>query len=57
MIKVLDGRAFNNRFWVFYGSLSDVQYSITVTDAETGAVKNYENPSGNLGSVADTEAF
>ena len=53
----LDARAVNGRFWVFYGALSDVQYTITVTDTVTGAVKSYNNPQGNLASVADTAAF
>ena len=57
MIKVVDGRAFNNFFWVFYGALSDVAYTITVTDTVTGAVKTYSNPQGRLASVADVAAF
>jgi hypothetical protein len=57
MVKIVDGRAVNGRFWFFYGSLSNVQYTITVTDTVTGAVKTYQNPSGNLASVADTSAF
>jgi streptogramin lyase len=57
VIKVLDGRANNGHFWVFYGALSDVQYTITVTDTETQLFKTYTNPSGTLASVADTEAF
>ncbi|MDQ5871411.1 MAG: hypothetical protein M3547_04315 [Acidobacteriota bacterium] len=57
VIKVVDGRAFNGRFWVFYGALSDVEYTITVTDTETGAERAYFNPSGQLASVADTAAF
>ncbi|MEO8432117.1 MAG: S8 family serine peptidase [Acidobacteriota bacterium] len=57
VIKAVDGRALNNKFWVFYGALSDVQYTITVTDTTTGAVKTYSNPSGTLASVADTSAF
>ena len=57
VIKVLDGRAVNNKFWVFYGALSDVQYTITVTDTQTGTVKTYTNPQGSLASVADTSAF
>lgn len=57
MVKIVDGRAVNGRFWFFYGALSNVQYSITVTDTVTGAVKTYQNPSGNLASVADTNAF
>lgn len=57
LIKVVDGRAFNGKFWVFFGALSNVEYSITVTDTATGAVRTYFNPSGSLASVADTSAF
>ena len=57
VLKVLDGRPVNNRWWVFYGALSNVEYTITVRDTQTGAVKTYHNPSGNLASVADTNAF
>jgi hypothetical protein len=57
VVKVVDGRAFNNYFWVFYGALSDVQYTITVTDTATGATKTYSNSQGQLASVADVIAF
>jgi hypothetical protein len=57
MIKVLDGRAVNGHFWVFYGALSDVRYTITVTDTATGATKSYTNPAGRLASRADTRRF
>jgi hypothetical protein len=57
VLKAVDGRPFNNRFWVFYGALSDVEYHITVTDMVTGAVKPYSNTAGHLASVADTAAF
>jgi len=57
VIKVVDGRAFNQFFWVFYGALSDVEYTITVTDSETGTVKTYHNAPGTLASVADVAAF
>ena len=57
VIKVVDGRSFNGHFWVFYGALSDVEYTITVTDTQTGMSKTYTNPQGQLASVADTAAF
>jgi hypothetical protein len=57
VVKVLDGRVLNNKFWVFYGALSDVEYNLTVTDTATGAVRVYANPEGRLASVADTSAF
>ena len=57
MLKIVDGRALNGRFWVFYGGLSDVEYEITVTDMETGAARVYNNARGKLESRADTGAF
>ncbi|HEV8581045.1 MAG TPA: hypothetical protein VGX68_18420 [Thermoanaerobaculia bacterium] len=57
MIKVLDGRPVNGHFWVFYGALSNVQYTITVTDTATGKEKTYTNPAGQLASRADVTAF
>lgn len=57
MVKVLDGRALNGHYWVFYGALSDVDYEITVTDTTTGAVRTYHNPQGQMASFADVRAF
>jgi hypothetical protein len=56
-VKVLDGRTTNGHFWVFYGSLTNVAFTITVTDTTTGAQKVYTNDQGNNGSFADTSAF
>jgi hypothetical protein len=57
VVKVLDGRGVNGRYWVFYGALSDVEYTITVTDTSNGAVKTYFNSQGNMASRADTSAY
>ncbi|MDQ6894239.1 MAG: PKD domain-containing protein, partial [Acidobacteriota bacterium] len=57
VIKVVDGSTFNGHFWVFYGALSNLEYTITVTDTTTGAVKTYHNPLGTTASVADVNAF
>ncbi|MFN2633510.1 MAG: hypothetical protein ABR610_08865 [Thermoanaerobaculia bacterium] len=56
-VKIVDGRAFNNRFWVFWGGLTDVEYTISVTDTVTGTVKTFFNPFGRLASGADLQAF
>jgi hypothetical protein len=56
-VKVLDGRALNDRFWVFFAALSDVEYWVTVTDTQTGAVRTYHNPPGTLCGQRDTAAF
>ena len=57
VVKVLDGRGVNGHYWVFYGALSDVSYTIVVTNRATGVSNTYTNPQGNLASVADTSAF
>lgn len=56
-VKVLDGRGYNGHFWVFFAALSDVAYTVTVTDTVTGAVRTYRNPRGTLCGQADTAAF
>ncbi len=56
-VKVLDGRSLNRHFWVFYGALSNVDYTLTVTDTRTGAEKSYHNPNGAFASAGDTTAF
>ncbi len=55
VIKVLDGRSYNGYWWVFYGALSNVEYTVTVTDTQTGNRRTYFNPSGNFASVADMQ--
>ena len=57
MVKVLDGRAINGKFWVFYGSLSNVAWTLKVTDLVTGAGKTYQNPANQLASRGDTAAL
>jgi len=57
VIKVLDARTFNNSFWVFYGALSNLEYTLTVTDTQTGRVKTYHNPNGTFASQGDTTAL
>lgn len=57
VVKILDGRGANQRFWVFYGALSDVEYRVTLKDYETGQEKTWHNPPGTFCGKADVEAF
>jgi photosystem II stability/assembly factor-like uncharacterized protein len=57
MVKVLDGRALNGSFWVFFGALSNVEYTLNVRDTVTGRSVSYLNQGGQFGSRADTAAF
>ncbi len=56
-VKALDGRRSNGHFWIFYGSLTNVEFEMTVTDTVTGLSKTYSNPLGEFGSMGDTSAF
>jgi len=41
---------------VFYGELTNLHFTITVTDTSNGAVKTYQNTSGDCGAI-DENAF
>ncbi|MGK2857955.1 MAG: trypsin-like peptidase domain-containing protein [Thermoanaerobaculia bacterium] len=56
-IKVLDGRPINNKWWVFYASLTDVEFTLTVTDTTNGASKQYFQAPYTQRSANDTNAF
>jgi hypothetical protein len=58
LIKVLDGCAAFNHYWVFAAGLTNVGVEISVTDTTTGAVKSYDNPLGiPFEPIQDTRAF
>ncbi len=56
IVKALDGRHINQHFWLFYGALSDLEYTVTVTDTATGEDLIYHNPPGEICGLADTTA-
>jgi hypothetical protein len=58
IVKVVSGCGFNSRIWTFAAGLTDVNVVMTVTDAQTGAVKTYVNPQGTaFAPIQDTSAF
>jgi hypothetical protein len=57
VVKALDGTSINGNYWVFYGSLTNVEFTLTVTDTMTGEVKTYSNAVGEFASFGDTAAF
>jgi hypothetical protein len=56
-VKVLDGGPVNGFFWVFSAGMSNLDYTIKVTDRTTGAIRRYHNVKGVLASFADTRVF
>jgi hypothetical protein len=57
MVKLVDGRPVNGKFWFFSGALSDVAYTITVTDLVGGTTKTYTASQGQQAALNDTSAF
>jgi plastocyanin len=43
-VKMLDARAIGQDFWVFWGGLTDLTYTLTVHDTVRGTTKQYHNP-------------
>lgn len=57
-VKVLDGTPVNGRFWVFYGSLTDQPFTLTVQDTVNGTVRTYDSSAvPNFCGVGDTGTF
>jgi len=54
---MLDGRDLTGHFWLFYGGLTDLEFTVTVTDTATGVVKSYTKAAGSYCGDADTQAF
>ena len=58
LFKVLNGCGINDRYWVFFAATTDVGFTATVTDTQTGDVKQYSNLLGQAAdAVTDTDAF
>ena len=57
VFKVLDGTEANGNHWVFYGGMTDLGYTLTATDTQTGQVESYRNEPGSTCGAGDTTAF
>ena len=58
LVKVLDACGVNNRYWVFAAATTDVEYTLEVTDTQTGITRTYGNELGRSSpAIADTDAF
>jgi PKD repeat protein len=58
LVKVLDGCGVNGHVWVFAAATTNVGYTLRVTDAETGEVREVTNDLGNQApATTDVLAF
>ncbi len=55
--KVLDGTTINGHYWVFFGGLTDVEFSLSVEDIAHHTGWSYHNPPYTLTSHADVGAL
>jgi hypothetical protein len=57
VVRVQDTRPFAQRFDVYYGGMTDVAYTVTVTDTQTGTTRQYTNNAGHVGGGVDRNSF
>jgi hypothetical protein len=58
LIKVINGCGFNQEYWVFFAALTNVGFSVTVTDSKNGHFHTYMNPDQTTAvPVQDTSAL
>jgi Fibronectin type III domain/Bacterial pre-peptidase C-terminal domain len=57
LVRIQDARPFAPRFDVYYGGMTDVEYTVSVTDTQTGVTKTYRNPPGTVGGGVDRSTF
>lgn len=58
VLKILDGCAVNDRFWVFLSGLTNVGVEVTVLDTLSGSTWTYAHPAGApLPTRLDTDAL
>ena len=56
-VKILDAGALGQGFWIFYGGLTSLAYTLTVRETVTGRVQVYEKELGNPCGGFDTAGF
>ena len=58
LIKVINGCGLGGHYWVFFAALTNVGFSVTVTDTQTGHFKTYTNADSTTAApVQDTSAL
>jgi hypothetical protein len=57
VVRLVDARPFAPRFDLYYGGLTDVEYTVTVTDTQTGTTRQYHNNPGVVGGGVDRASF
>ena len=56
-VKMVDARTFDGHFWLFYGGLTDFEYTLNVVDTLTGKMRSYIKPAGSACGGFDLNGF
>lgn len=57
VVKILDARSVNGRFWVYFASLTNVEFELSIRDTDNNASRSYRNPLNRFASFGDVDAF
>ncbi|MEO8192019.1 MAG: PKD domain-containing protein [Acidobacteriota bacterium] len=57
IVKMVDATGIGQNYWVFYGCMTDLEYTISVKENATGAVKTYSKDLGKPCGQFDTSGF
>jgi PKD repeat protein len=57
IVKMVDATAIGQNYWVFYGCMTDLEYTLRVKENATGAVKTYTKDVGKPCGQFDTSGF
>jgi len=57
IVKMVDATALGQNYWVFYGCMTDLEYTLSVREIATGVVKTYAKDVGRPCGQFDTTGF
>jgi PKD repeat protein len=57
IVKMVDATGIGQNYWVFYGTMTDLQFTLTVTENATGIAKTYVQSTANPSGQFDTSGF
>lgn len=57
IVKIVDASGIGGNYWVFYGTMTDLEYTLSVRELATGIVKTYSRDAGRPSGQFDTSGF
>lgn len=57
IVKMVDATGIGQNYWVFYGCMTDLEYTVSVKENATGMVKTYSKDAGKPCGQFDTSGF